>query len=232
MTTLENTKKFIVDEVNKNWESSEKAMLLSDLGVKIKRNITDAEKIITTSLTDFIRQNPVVKTVTYPGIPAKIGAIPLNCSIPVDVTDIFNKKGKNITPSYSYRFPTELWESFHKPIEQKRFVLFYSDGTISITNGDQPPEGESVEIRDDDIAKPEKSTPTHEKAKQTSQAIARWASKNNINIEKIIENKNKKNHQPSTALSHLTLAFKDLEKQDLSRISIPLDIILKLASKQ
>ena len=85
------TKKLIQDYADNHWYSTQSACYFSSIGVHLSRTAPETRVALTNGLGEFLRQNPVVRVVQYPGVSQKIGAIPLSAPLPEDIKTLFCK---------------------------------------------------------------------------------------------------------------------------------------------
>ena len=225
---LEDLRKFIMRQVERHWAYHANALLLTTLGISIRNKFKDAEKLMPEGLKSFISSNSLAQIITHPTTPQKIGAVPLGVTLPDDPSSPLriNKK-----IPYGVRFFRDFWETFHTPINGRRFVIFSPQTERGYTIRDllnDEPTGEAYEIRPGDLALDD-GTPLVDRIAAKQEKIRRWLSRNNLDPHRLEETPVVFRSSPSISTREYGVGiFHNLEQQDQARILIPLDILIKL----
>lgn len=227
------TSDFIENEVKKNWDKNGKAILLSTIGTLIRKNVPDSGTVIKGGIKDYLRQRPIVQQIQYPGIAEKIGLIPLGVALPNDLTVLFQKSPINPTERITPVYQTNFWRAFFQSLASRRFVVVESDGGIKIIEDNEPEQSVvSYEILDSDIVSTPVGSELSDKVQATHEKINAWLARNSLSKEIFI----KSSHdlvsiKPEDKIHMLRQVFGGLPIEDQARISIPMDILLKMISR-
>jgi hypothetical protein len=226
-------KRFIAEMVDQHWQENKTTMLLTSLGIQVRKFFPDSHNIMTDGLRIFISSNNIAQLVIHPENPAKVGAIPIGVHIPDDVSELFipqrpRRKSVILLP--------EFWNAFHLPLKGRRFVLlspnFENGFSIEDLSIGEPDHERYYEIRQDDLALNEGQS-MNELVQQKWQKITSWISRNNLNIHDFSISKfsqgtqRRQEFHPKSADIGI---FSFLEQQDQARILIPMDILIKIMS--
>jgi hypothetical protein len=225
---------FVEAEVERHWEENQSAYYLSALGEKLKRDVPGSHELFVDGLADFLRQQPVVNVVRHPNIPQKIGAIPLSVVIPQNISPLFREGREQNARQPKKVYVPEFWEAFKRPVANPpRLVSVEETGGITVENGAAARRtSRSYEILESDRPKISAQAPVGEKIAATYDAITTWLKKHELNESDFtLSGPEGVGGQRSNFMQRLSEAFEDVPEADLARISIPLDIILKLNSK-
>ncbi|GEM_PF-1338357 len=226
---------FIEKFVRDHWEQQKTVCYLSSLGVNLKREVPSSLSVLAEGLTEFLRQNPVVQVVQFPGIYQKIGAVPLSVDLPEDLRELFSKSTQSADAQAKPSYTQEFWDGFIKPIgKEPRFVCVGEGGLISIRDGEKGEEtGIYYEIREEDLTKSTGFGSISDRVLATHEAINTWLKKHKLDA-KVFAPTTSRKHQLGKydRLSIFLSAFDGLPAEDLARIEIPLDVLLKLNSKK
>ena len=228
-------KELIEKFVSDHWTNAQSACYLSAIGTYLKAEVPDCRAVLSKGLRDFLRQNPVVQVVQFPGIEQKVGAVPLSVSLPDDIRDLFSKT-KQAPPSNSRNvYLQEFWDAFFRPIEgHQRYVLLDDTGRVRIS--DEPPNREdcnAYEIAPEDLSASLPNEPIVDKVNATHAAIDSWLEKHSLDPRQFVRpGTQKQDIAVGSRLAGLIRALDGLPHEDLSRITIPLDVLIKLNSKE
>ena len=221
--------------VSDHWASAQSVCYLSAIGVHLKAEVPDCRTVLSTGLRDFLRQNPVVQVVKFPGIEQKVGAVPLAVSLPDDIRELF--AGGKQAPSSNSRnvYLQEFWDAFIRPIEGRhRYVHFDEAGCVRIS--DESPDREdshAYEITPEDLSASLPNEPIAGKVNATHAAIDGWLEKHSLEPRQFVRPKGQRQDiAVGSRLAGLIRALDGLPHEDLSRITIPLDILVKLNSRE
>ncbi len=227
------TSAFIEDFVKKYWEDHKTVCYLSTLGLRVKHDVPESKLALSTGLHDFLRQNPIVKIVEYPGIKQKVGAVPLSIDIPDDVTNLFGTNRPKTSPGEMPSYDQEFWDAFIRPIDGgARFVCINQDGIVTVSNEKiQQMEVQCYEILPQDLTKSCSGGEISDRVASTHDAINSWLKKHSLEQRSFIPRKKRKlETAASSRLGAFLSAFDGISREDMARIEIPLDILVKLNS--
>ncbi|TPN25676.1 hypothetical protein FKO01_26935 [Mesorhizobium sp. B2-3-3] len=227
---------FIKTAVETHWKNASNPLLLSSLGWSIRQNFENSEKIFENGLKRFLSDHPVAQVVTHPKILQKVGAIPFGVSIPADPSALFGEDNRAKKPPSERKprvYAQEFWNSFIYEFQDKRFIIIDSaSGNWHVSDHDAiSGTQKAYEIKRSDILSLPRETPMSVKVPAVHSAIADWLTRNELSRELF---ENRVSHEISkrvdTVRTTLESAFSRLDSVDLSRISIPLDLVQKMLS--
>lgn len=228
------TSKFIEEFVKKHWDDRATVCYLSKIGAKMKHEVPESRLVLSDGLHEFLRQKPIVRVVQYPGIEQKIGAIPLSVDLPDDVRGLFEAKSSIFSKDFWASYDQDFWDAFIKPIEEgNRFVCVYEDDRFTITDAMSQEAGvRCFEILTQDLTEKSPGGQIVDRVKSTHEAIDVWLEKHSL--DKALFTPRRKNHviTGNPKLVDFINAFRGLSHEDLARIEIPLDILVKLNSEK
>ncbi|MDA5092484.1 hypothetical protein O2N63_00070 [Aliiroseovarius sp. KMU-50] len=228
------TSKFIEEIVQQHWDEHGSACYLSNLGFRLKNELPESAAVLHDGLHEYLRRNPIVKVVQHPNIHQKIGAVPLSITVPDHVENLFAPKGKLAEPNRNVSYRQEFWDAFIKPIDGiVRIVCIGDHGEVEISDEQVAKmEGNCYKIFPDDLTKEMRGSPISERVAATHQAIELWLEKHLLGQEAFSVLKRPSSPRGTGHLQNLLNVFDGLSDEELSRISIPLDILVKLNSKK
>lgn len=234
-TTESEIAELIETFVSKHWASAHSACYLSTIGAYLNATVPDCRSVLSTGLMDFLRQNPVIQVVQYPGIAQKVGAVPLSVTLPDDVRELFSHP--KLAPYSNVRnvYLQEFWDAFFRPIEgHQRYVLLGDDGRVRISDESLDSEfGDAYEITREDLSVSLPNEPIADKVNATHAAIDRWLEKNSLDAWRFVRPGGKRQDAVvGSRLARLIEALEGLPPEDLSRIRLPLDVLVKLNSRE
>ena len=216
---------WIVDLVRKCWEKHRRPLLLSRLGGEGDGRIGRLAKQEAGSLGAYLRRRLAdqVRVIHHSAKPTVAGAIPADVEIPVHTDfDMLLDQTQGRAVEAAPRYHPALWSAFRKPLDE-------SNGRYMSV---QPPlrfQDVSPEDRPDGFAEitREYITGLEVEEKEVQQKIQDWLAANGLDSEPfLLKSKATVVRLPSDdLLSRLLLA---LESDELERISMPLDVVLKL----
>jgi len=228
----EEIEKFVAD----HWAATKSVCYLSSIGIHLNHTVPNSNEVLEKGLKEFLRQNPVVQVLQFPGVEQKVGAVPLSVSLPDDIKRLFSRHGEISSARNRNLYLDDFWDAFVRPIEDRpRYVLIdQAGGGIIIYDGS--PDGEdrdTYEITPQDLTNTTANESIAEKVKATHHAIDRWLNKHSLERHVFLQPaRQKQGVRHGSRLSLLIRAFDGLPHQDLSRIKVPLDILIKLNSKR
>lgn len=235
-TEIETRIKGLVEElVSSHWESTRSVCYLSAIGPRLNTEIPGWRDALPMGLRDYLRRNPVVHLVEYPGIGEKVGAVPLSVSLPDDVRGLFPQPGETaLSRNHRVAFMQEFWDGFIRPIEgHARYVTLDDRGQVTVR--DEPPDNESdaaYEITGDDLSDSLPDQPIESKVDATHSAIERWLRKQSLEARLFARPRvQRRQLVVGSRLARLIGALDGLPDEDLARMTIPVDILIKLNLK-
>jgi hypothetical protein len=213
----------VVDLAEKQW-ANHQALLLAQIPHKLQPHGIDLRMLQGgRSLRETIatEASDKLQLVRNPNAELVWGVIPKSASLPNDESSLFQRKSAGATSAP--RFKKWFWTAFIKPIpaNHKRLILSQSFSDIP-ESGPSPAGAHQVEAND--IVKSEFGTLLDYAAVHA--AIAQWASRTNTSLDKFYESLPQTPERPRSALHFPKLS--ELPEDDLKRIMVPLDIVLKL----
>lgn len=225
---------FMVNAVQTAWSDTpdgvRRAMLLSTLGTKLKNEFGDYRAHFPKGIKEFLRTWPLVQMVQHPQIREKIALVPAGEQLPDDVTRLFENVGERRGSSEAVSYDQRFWNAFYKPIRSSRHVAFGADGKVQILEDANALPEVAYEITKDDILSPEQTLSVPEKVEATRDRISNWLQKNSLDRSRFLRMPADRTENHRDRLVSLKHAFERISDADRSRISIPLDILLKILS--
>jgi hypothetical protein len=231
----EEIKQFITKSVSDHWEVNKSPLLLSSLGLSIRKKFPDFESILQDGLKKYLSLWPIVQIITHPKIIQKIGAIPLGVSLPENIADLFvisqNKESfhrQSFGPSYQQDF----WNSFVYDFTGRKYIVINNDNGIwgIQDNSELQDNHVSFEILETDIVRLPRETPKEEKVAEVHKRIVAWLERNSLDrsyfLNKDYVSKPHSSYSDSSRIFEAALS--KLGSSDLSRIYVPLDIVKKM----
>ena len=228
-------KELIEKPVRSHWESTQSVCYLSTIGLYLNAEIPGYRDAFPMGLREFLRQNPVVQVVELPGVEQKVGAVPLSVSLPDDVRGLFSRQSQQpVLKTQRVAYVQEFWDAFFRPIEgPSRYVVLDESGRVTVRD-DSPDEesGVAYEITPQDLSASLPNEPIASKVDATYSAIDSWLEKQSLEPRVFARpRRQRRDIVVGSRLAGLIRAFDGLPEEDLSRISIPVDILIKLNSK-
>ncbi len=227
----EEVEKFVTD----HWANTESVCYLSSIGVHLNHTVPDSRVVLRNGLKEFLRENIVVQMVQFPGVEQKVGAVPLSVSLPDDIRQLFSQQGAPTSAGIRNLYIQDFWAAFIRPIEHlPRYVLVDESGGVSICDDSPDGEGGNVyEITPQDLTTRLSDESIIEKVKATHCAIDQWLNKHSLERRVFLQPARQKlDVTRGSRLMSFMRAFEGLPYEDLSRIRVPLDILVKLNSKR
>ncbi len=226
----EEIEKFVAD----HWAATKSVCYLSSIGIHLNHTVPNSNEVLEKGLKEFLRQNPIVQVLQFPGVEQKVGAVPLSVSLPDDIKRLFSRHGEISAVRNRNLYLDEFWDAFVRPIEDRpRYILIDQAGGISIYEGYRDDEDRNAyEITSQDLTNTAADESIADKVKATHRAIDRWLYKHSLERCVFLQPpRQKQGVMRGSRLSLLIRAFDGLPQEDLSRIKVPLDILTKLSSK-
>ena len=129
-------KKLIEEYVGDHWAKTKTVCFLSSIGIYLKNSTAENRSVLSKGLREFLRQNPVVRVVKFPGVEQKIGAVPLSVSLPDDVRELFSKINVASDSQNRNIYLGEFWDAFIRPIADiPRYILIDEADLITVRDG-------------------------------------------------------------------------------------------------
>jgi hypothetical protein len=220
--------KYVTDRVKSRWDSNRRVFLLSALGLFIKDNFPDFDARSHGGLRGFCEKIETLRILRHPDSEPKIGVIPADAEVPSDIRSIF-EEDENLSPGPAYKH--DFWNAFIGKIDDKRFVNVINSDHIEI-NGERCEDAQQVfEILSSDITVVSPEMSFQEKAIATHDKINKWFLRNSIKDKSVFYHRKKTGIGLGEGrnMHDMLRAFSVLSDEDLKRINLPADIILKLS---
>ena len=229
------TKQLIQDYVEEHWANTQSACYFSSIGVHISRISPESRAVLSNGLSEFLRQNPIVRVVQFPGIAQKIAAVPLSIALPEDVRDLFLQTKSATALASRNVYVQEFWDAFIRPIEGSiRKIVVDDANRIAVHDGPIEHEAGTVyEIEPQDLTPNIPNGSIADKVSATHSVIDTWLQKNSLDPAIFLRARIRRRDFPvDNRLVQLLNAIEGLSPDDLARIQLPLDVLVKLASKK
>lgn len=225
--SIEKIQDKIVELCQSYWEENERVLLLSNLGESLEKDEITLIKGGGLNLHQFIANNLSSKVTIQrqrAGSP-KIGIMPIDVKPPDDIDEIFQPSKPSISSRPFLSFQSDIWHAFISSIPegQKRWLIL--DDPIKFIDQLEPPSSEHAvhEIDKTDLNQ------TEPPGKEFALSIKKWAEDKNIPLDRMTRERYlAKSNYSIHGLNLLDELFKKLNSNELSRISMPLDIVEKL----
>ena len=229
------TKELIHDYVEAHWTRNQSACYFSSIGTHLRNTAPESRAVLSNGLGEFLRQYPIVRVIQYPGVAPKIAAIPLSVDVPKDLRDLFSQSKSATANANRNVYLQEFWDAFILPIDGSiRNILI--DDTNRITVHDGPIEYEAggvYEIEPQDLTPSIPNSSIADKVSATHSVIDTWLKKHSLDPTTFLRARIRRRDFPvDNRLVQLLNAVEGLSPDDLARIELPLDILVKLASKK
>ena len=232
----------ISEIVQDNWNTNHSAILISAIGIKLRRAYPNFLDLVPHGLKRFIETNAAAQAISYPGIPEKIGLIPMNVTVPSDIKELF--KDREINEANVFSVASALWKSFHTDISGKRYVLLNNvDHKFRVVDSleDKSADEITYEISEDDLSVVSTHASIEEKTTATRKKVQAWLDKNGL-TDRMFTNQTHRGkyiYTRGNSGSEIDKKVKNdseilvgnwskLDEKDLARISIPLDLLIKM----
>lgn len=187
-----------------------------------------------------------LRLIQNPALPLSWGILPADVSPEGDLTKLFSKSVDHTeqvffgdlsapasaqanAPMHFVRFKKGIWTAFAHPFPwgRRRFVSSPDFlGYVDVDRDEMPP-SQGIEITEADVPQPDLLVPPNRDA-EIIKAINAWASKNAIPIALIRQEGPRPALAVTSGSQRLKLDLSDLSDDELKRISIPLDLIVKI----
>ena len=216
----------IVELVREFWEEHRIPLLLSRLGNQENGRIAEMAKKKAGNLRTYLRRELAgkVQVIQHSAKFPVIGAIPAGAEIPenTDFDTLLEKTHRRLEAEATPRYHPAFWAAFRKPLDEtsRRYMSVQSPPRFQDASPEDRPDG-FVEITREYIVG------LDVEEREVHQKIQNWLAANGLDPKSFLsKSKAIATHLPSDdLLGRLLLA---LEPDELKRISMPLDVILKL----
>ena len=232
----------IKEYVEKHWGNTQTVCYLSSIGIYLNRIAPENRAVLPKGLVEFLRQNPVVRVVQFPGVAQKIGAVPSSVALPEDVKELFSRSKPTPDIENGNVYLQNFWDAFIRPIEgHSRHIFIDEANRIVVDDGPLDHEtseidhktGKPYQILQQDLTISIPDGPIADKVRATHSAIDAWLKKHSLDSAVFLRPRfRKQEFAISNRLAKVISAFDGLTSDDLARIQIPLDILFKLTSKE
>ena len=224
----ENLDSRITDLVERHWQEHQTPLLLSRLGNhsggEISRLVKEQRTVLGTYLRDQLAD--WVQVIQHSANPTITGVVPASATLDTDEEiDALLEKTRHGSSGPVLRFHPAFWAAFRKPLDEsnRRYMSVSAPIRFQESSGENQ-SNDFVEVprtyisdsaMDDD---------------QTLQNAERWLTDNELQKDIYLTNAKPKSDfgHPRNLLDRLLFS---LEPKELNRISMPLDIILKLRNQ-
>jgi len=184
-----------------------------------------------------------LRLIQNPNSPLSWAILPADVSPEGDLTKLFFKSTdrlesettehvSSVAPAAAHfvRFKKGIWTAFAHPfpLGKRRFVSSQDFlGYVDVSRNEMPP-SQGIEITEVDVPQPDLLVPPNRDA-EIIKAISAWAAKNAIPIALIRQDDLRTaSASGSSGSRRLRLDLSGLSTEELKRISIPLDLIVKI----
>lgn len=229
-------KRFVVDMANDAWNADGKALLLARLGQALaKHGYNLKEELRGERLAAFVTRELAneVRILTSPSDSLVQGLIPAGKELEADVSRYFERTGDASRDFAGSRvlFNRKLWAAFSRPLRQglvravelKPEVRFF-DIEESGTSGRL--------VIPEDLIVPFADSFSSERNGRIYQNILKWVTDNGIDPELVHAKVSGTEPHSTCSESILSLLLEALDRSELERIAMPLDIVAKLHGKR
>ncbi|WP_123834194.1 hypothetical protein [Methylobacterium currus] len=171
-----------------------------------------------------------LKLVNHPKEPLVWGVLPASVDISgLDLASLFDKE---VTQNGKVpRFKRAFWTAFIKQMQdgERRFIT--NDGSFINLQTNNIPELSWIEVLPSDLVETDLlSSDDYDRA--VLNKIKEWCARNSVEIERyFMQQSSKVESHRETKIEFAKIDFSSLSEADLARISIPLDIVMKLMKR-
>ena len=215
----------IVELVDQHWEEHEMPLLLSRLGGHDRGEIARLARQRANSLGAYLRQELAdrVRLIQHSERPVLIGVLPMDAKVEDDV-DGWLESAQGKSAGGAPRYHPAFWAAFRKPLDEmkSRYISVSPPIRFQDTFPEDRPEG-FVEIAPEYIADSEMD------ASAVLENAQDWLEDNELQTTAFLASSPSSSpsysHQGGDLLERLARA---LDRNELKRVSLPLDIVMKL----
>ena len=222
---LEELDSRIADLVEQHWQENQAPLLLSRLGSHGGGEIARQVRAQGKGLANYLRHQLTerVRVIQHSANPTITGVVPAGVASDTDEeNDALLEKTRQGSSATASRFHPAFWAAFRKPLDEsnKRYMSVEAPIRFQESSEGSRPDG-FLEVPKAYIA-----TSDADDA-QTSQNAEKWIADNNLRKDTYLAPAKSKldSGHPQNLLDRVLFS---LEPGDLSRISMPLDVILRL----
>ncbi len=233
MSEADQIRSWLQAEVEEHWRTTNSALLLSQIGVKLRKEFPDFAEQMPNGLKDFLVRWPIAHLGQDPSVTQKIGLVPLSVTLPINQAELFaSSRSRPEHPS----FVSTFWRAFTEPIKGKRFIYIDPAGEVGIEVQDiEPPalpRESGKEVLPTDLGPFGSDIPPEEKGKLTHQKIQDWLSRNKISSDAVRRLERGAVWREHNLAENIGRAFLEMSATDLARINIPMDVVINLLKKR
>lgn len=214
----------IAELVEEHWREQSTPLLLSQLGSADQGNIGRSAKQLSTNLAGFIgdRVADRVRIVGGSIVPPVLAALPANVEEAVDVDDLLSKLRRERSSTRVQRFHPAFWAAFRVPLDEskRRFVSTRVPIRFQDTSLDGSDRAGFVEVQREYITEADDAA--------VHQRISAWLQTHELDNEAFLVTDNATAPTDLPRDDLLGRLLVSLESDELKRMSIPLDVVLKL----
>lgn len=226
----------IVNIVTERFHATRQVVLLSLVGQALSKQGLEVRKVLGEQrLADFIRTNlsDRLAILSLPADPKIVAAYPSGVDLGTEIDPLGSSAVRPAlrateTVSRKERIKREVWFAFsHRLAPENGRVLRLSPiiEYVDYPRDGEPPIGYQI---DNDMIVPPGSMVTSDRNNTIYSNIVNWATKNNIELSDIFERETERRSNRSV----LDVLLTSIPESDLSRISMPLDIVNRLRIKR
>lgn len=196
---------------------------LSQQGINV-RDALAGEK-----LAEFVSREmaAIVQILTSPSDPLTKGLVPANVIIDADLSQYFRRPETLIPPRENrVIFNRQVWDAFCHPVPVGHFRIAFLDPEIKFEDIPKGTEKAGQVFVPVELVVVGNILPRREREVRMYENILQWAQSNSIELDKLKGPRNIRNEtEPDSVWSVL---LRTIDKNDLHRVSIPMDIVVKL----
>jgi len=221
---------FIVEQTNELYKSGY-ALLLSSLGEHLREDEKYQSILSEAKLSEIISDNlsTKVQVISRPGKENIKALVPRHASLPNDLETLFPKQNKCV------RYHPAIWKAFSRPLEDGfvRTIAFTPQIRFEDVSSSSIREKSSRKIVEQSDIVNQNETEKTKRDRIIASKITDWIGRNNVDESSVQVIPASDTREPQGYLRG-NLFFQltsNLTESELKRISIPLDIVVKLLNK-
>ena len=214
--------------VEQHWRENHAPLLLSQLGSHGGGQVAHDVRAQGKGLKDYLRHRLAdkVQVIEHTANPTITGVVPAGVASNADEGhDALLEKTRQSPSATAPRFHPAFWAAFRKPLEgsKRRYVSVGPPVRFQDSSEEDEPDG-FLEVPKAYIASPDMDDD------RTSQNVEKWIADNDLQRDTYLASAKPKldSGHPHNLLDRLLLS---LDRDDLSRMSMPLDVVLKLRNQ-
>jgi hypothetical protein len=206
-----------------------RALLLAQIPAVLRKHGLNLEEILanrTLRTALHIDGNEKLLMIQDPDNRLVWGVVPKSDPLPNDIRPLFNRSQQDRVP-IPPRFRRAFWTAFIKPIpaDHKRYILTQGSHFSDIPNS-QPPPLDAIEVKPEDVVQPDLLSSAL-KDDAILAAVRRWTAREGLTLSDFYSTQSLSSPRADTR-SPAFPAFHSLDQDDLKRIMVPMDIVVKL----